>query len=124
MDFRDLVLDSRIPVYIQIAGFVKQQILLGKAVSEDPMPSRREIAAILDINPNTAQKAFKLMEDEGFVVTSKNLGSNLYIDDEIYLKIKTELTTDLAKDFIRSAKAAGLSFDDIIKLIHKNRGVD
>lgn len=119
LDFRDIKLNNRIPVYIQIAHYVKQQILLGKAVSGDELPSRREIAAQLNINPNTAQKAFKLMEEEGYVITNGNLGSVIYVDDNIYSKIKAELTYEMAKDFIRSAKEVNLSFKDVIDLISK-----
>jgi GntR family transcriptional regulator len=118
-DFRDIKINNRMPVYIQIAHYVKQQILLGKAVSGNELPSRREIAAQLNINPNTAQKAFKLMEDEGYVVTNGNLGSVIHIDDNIYSKIKAELTYEIAKEFIRAAKEVNLSFKDVIDLVSK-----
>lgn len=119
LNFRDLKLNNRIPVYVQIAFYVKQQILLGKVSAGEPLPSRREIAAQLNINPNTAQKAFKLMEDEGYVITNGNQGSVIYIDENVYLRIKTELTQNMIKDFISSAKAIDLSFKDIIDLISK-----
>jgi len=106
-------------VYVQIAFYVKQQILLGKVSSGDPLPSRREIAAQLNINPNTAQKAFKLMEDEGYVITNGNQGSVIYIDEKVYSRIKTELTQNMVKDFISAAKAIGLSFKDVIDLVSK-----
>ena len=119
LNFRDLKLNNRISVYVQIAFYVKQQILLGKVSAGEPLPSRREIAAQLNINPNTAQKAFKLMEDEGYVITNGNQGSVIYIDENVYLRIKTELTQNMIKDFISSAKAIDLSFKDIIDLISK-----
>ena len=119
LNFQDLKLNNRTPVYIQIAFYVKQQILLGKVSSGDPLPSRREIATQLNINPNTAQKAFKLMEDEGYVITYGNQGSVIYIDENVYSRIKTELTQNMVKDFISTAKAIGLSFKDVIDLVSK-----
>lgn len=119
LNFRDLKLNNRISVYVQIAFYVKQQILLGKVSAGEPLPSRREIAAQLNINPNTAQKAFKLMEDEGYVITNGNLGSVIYIDEHVYFRIKSELTQDMVKDFISSAKAIDLSFKDVVDLISK-----
>jgi len=119
LNFRDIKLNNRVPVYVQIALFVKQQILLGKVSSGDPLPSKREIAAQLNINPNTAQKAFKLMEDEGYVITNGNQGSVIYIDEKVYSRIKTELTQNMVKDFIGTAKAIGLSFKDVIDLVSK-----
>lgn len=119
LKFSDINLNNRIPVYIQIAFYVKQQILLGKVSSGDPLPSRREIAAQININPNTAQKAFKLMEDEGYVITNGNQGSFIYIDEDVYSRIRVELTQDMVKEFISSAKAINLSFKDVIDLISK-----
>ena len=117
LNFQDIKLNNRIPVYMQIALHVKQQILLGKAVSGDELPSRREIAAQLNINPNTAQKAFKLMEEEGYVLTNGNQGSTICIDENVFLKIKTELTHGMVSDFISSAREINLSFKNVIDLI-------
>ena len=119
LNFQNIKLNNRIPVYVQIALYVKQQILLGKVVSGDELPSRREIAAQLNINPNTAQKAFKLMEEEGYVLTNGNQGSIIYIDESVLSKIKTELTNEMVNEFISSAREINLSFKDVIDLISK-----
>jgi len=104
---------------MQISLFVKQQILLKNAVNGDELPSRRELAVQLNINPNTVQKAYKLMEEQGFVVTKGNQGSYIYIDESIYHKIKTELTRDMVAEFIKSAKEINMSFKQVIELISK-----
>lgn len=117
LTFHDLQLTARAPVYQQIAAHVKRQIFRRTARSGDPLPSRREIAATLEINPNTAQKAFKLMEDEGYVVTNGNAGSVLYIDDALYARIAEELTHDMVLSFVRTAKENGLPFPRVIALI-------
>ena len=75
VDFSNLRFDDRAPVYQQIAEYLKRQILLGTVQDGDPMPSRRELAAQTGINPNTAQKAYRLMTEEGYVVTDGNSGS-------------------------------------------------
>lgn len=102
---------------MQAALYVKRQILLEKTVSGDRLPSRREIAAQLNINPNTVQKAFKLMEDEGYVRTSSTQGSVIFIDEDIFRRIETELTQELVKEFIGSAKEIHLSFKQVVELI-------
>lgn len=102
---------------MQAALYVKRQILLEKTVSGDKLPSRREIAAQLNINPNTVQKAFKLMEDEGYVRTSSTQGSVIFIDEDIFRRIETELTQELVKEFIGSAKEIHLSFKQVVELI-------
>ncbi|MCC3375207.1 GntR family transcriptional regulator [Cohnella sp. REN36] len=117
LNFYELKLNNREPVYLQAALYVKRQILLRKAVSGDKLPSRREIAAQLNINPNTVQKAFKLMEDEGYVRTSSTLGSVIYVDDDILKRIETELTRELVQSFVESAKDIQLSFKTVVELI-------
>ena len=64
LDFTKLELNTAEPVYVQIVSFVKRQIFTGTAEKGESLPSRRELAAILKINPNTVQKAFRLMEEE------------------------------------------------------------
>ena len=66
LDFSGLELNTSEPVYLQIVGYVKRQIFTGAAEQGNPLPSRRELAAMLKINPNTVQKAVRLMEEEGF----------------------------------------------------------
>ncbi|MGO4346179.1 GntR family transcriptional regulator [Paenibacillus sp. MCAF9] len=117
LNFYELKLNNKEPVYVQAALYVKRQILLGKVESGDKLPSRREIAAQLNINPNTVQKAFKLMEDEGYVRTSSTLGSVIYVDEAILKQIEAELTDELVKAFIGSAKEIHLSFQQVISLI-------
>lgn len=117
LNFYELKLNHRAPVYMQMALYVKRQILLGHAVSGDKLPSRREIAAQLSVNPNTVQKAFKLMEEEGFVRTSSTLGSVVYADEETLRRIEDELTRELVRSFVDSAKEINLSFKTVVALI-------
>lgn len=119
LDFTKLELNASEPVYIQIVSFVKRQIFIGMAEKGESLPSRRELAAILKINPNTVQKAFRLMEEEGIVVTPPNAVSAVYWNDEIFKKIQKELTAGLVAEFITHAKANGLELDDVISLIRK-----
>lgn len=117
LNFYELHLNNKDPVYMQLAVYVKRKILLRQAVVGDKLPSRREIAAQLNINPNTVQKAFKLMEDEGYVRTSSTMGSVIYTDDAIIARIEDELMKDMIRGFIGSAKEVNLSFKKVVDLI-------
>ncbi|MFC5405311.1 GntR family transcriptional regulator [Cohnella soli] len=120
LNFYELKLNTRDPVYLQAVLYVKRQILLRNVTSGDKLPSRREVASQLSINPNTVQKAFKLMEDEGFVHTSSTSGSVIYVDDEIFSRIEAELTRELVQSFIESAKEIKLSFKSVVELISEH----
>lgn len=117
LDFKKLELNPSEPVYLQIVSFVKRQIFIGTVEQGESLPSRREMAALLKINPNTVQKAFRLMEEEGLVVTPPNAVSIIHWDEEIYAAIQKELTAGLAVDFVAQAKANGLTLDMVMALL-------
>ena len=117
VDFSGLVLNKREPVYEQIAAHAKRQILLGLAQNGDIMPSRRELAAMTGVNPNTAQKAYRRMEDEGFVVTSGNTASTLLITEALRAQIEDELCNGLVQRFVQEAKQNHLSYKKLLDLV-------
>lgn len=117
VNFAGLVFHEREPVYRQIAMHLKRQILLGAAENGTQMPSRRELAAQTGINPNTAQKAYKLMEEEGYVRTSGNTASVVYVDAALRVQIEDELTRGFVEQFVREARENHLSYKKVIALI-------
>lgn len=119
LDFSELTLNTIDPVYVQINEFVKRQIFLGKAQKGDPLPSRRELAALLKINPNTAQKAYRAMEEAGVVLTPKNTVSILYFDEEMQRGIRREMTRDLVGHFVEQAKENRLELENVVTLVRE-----
>lgn len=117
VNFSGLQFDDSAPVYQQIAEYLKRQILLGTVQDGDPMPSRRELAAQTGINPNTAQKAYRLMTEEGYVVTDGNSGSFVHLTPELHEQISARLTRGLVQAFVNQAKANRLSYKKVLDLI-------
>ena len=117
VNFSGLQFDDSAPAYQQIAEYLKRQILLGTVQDGDPMPSRRELAAQTGINPNTAQKAYRLMTEEGYVVTDGNSGSFVHLTPELHEQISAQLTRGLVQAFVNQAKANRLSYKKVLDLI-------
>ena len=69
LDYRD----AR-PIYTQIADGFREQISAGILHSGDKLPSVRELAATLTINPNTIQRSYRQLEAEGWIVTVPGKG--------------------------------------------------
>ncbi|MBQ9090796.1 MAG: GntR family transcriptional regulator, partial [Anaerotignum sp.] len=67
--------------------------------------------------PNTVQKAFRLMEEEGIVVTPPNAVSAIHWDDAIFEKIQRELTAGLVAEFVAHAKENGLTLETVAELL-------
>lgn len=63
------------PIYEQIVMGIKKDILLGVYVSGDKIPSVREQAKLLGINPNTISKAYKELENQDVIVTIRGKGT-------------------------------------------------
>ncbi len=70
LDFRD----SR-PLYEQIIAQIRQQILSGILLEGDQLPSVREMAGSLSINPNTIQRAYRELENSGWIISVPGKGS-------------------------------------------------
>ncbi|MBE5906801.1 MAG: GntR family transcriptional regulator [Lachnospiraceae bacterium] len=66
--------DSR-PIYEQIADAIRQQIAKGVLLPDEKLPSVRELAAELSINPNTIQRAVRQLEQEGYLYTVAGRGT-------------------------------------------------
>ncbi|MDD4849921.1 MAG: GntR family transcriptional regulator [Gemmiger sp.] len=124
VSFQGLVFHDRAPVYLQLSEHLKRQILLGTAAHGDPLPSRRELAAQTGINPNTAQKAYRLMEEEGLVETHGNSASTVRLTPALRAAIEEELTQGLVEQFVREAKGNHLSYKRVIALISELWGDD
>lgn len=64
--------NTRDPVYLQVIRHVKLLIARGELEGGDTIPSRRELATSLKINPNTVQRAYKEMEEAQLIHTERN----------------------------------------------------
>lgn len=80
MDFR-----QNQPIYIQIAEYVCEQILLKKWKLGEKILSIRDIAIELEVNPNTVQRSYDLLQQRGIIVNKRGVG--YFADEEAMEKI-------------------------------------
>ena len=66
--------DSK-PIYEQIKDGLKRLVITGAIATDEKLPSVRELASQLAINPNTIAKAFRELEQEGYIYTITGRGS-------------------------------------------------
>lgn len=81
-------LRSRTPLYLQIVQNIKTNIISGDLQADEKLPSVRELSAELVINPNTIQKAFRMLEQEGFLYGLPGKGN--YVMELNTVKIKEQ----------------------------------
>lgn len=119
IDFDELKFQNGEPVYLQIVEFIKQNIFLGKAKHKEKLPSRREIAAMLEVNPNTVQKAYKILEEEGYIITPPKSSSYLNIpEDTLRQKRETQQIKDTL-EFIKKSKQNNYTLENCQKLLEE-----
>lgn len=107
------------PIYTQIVRYVKICILRKEVANGEELPSRRILSATLGVNPNTIQKAYRIMEEEGFVVTYLGSKSILQFDDATVEMIRDDLLRAELSNFISEVKRMGFDSDKTCTLIRE-----
>jgi DNA-binding transcriptional regulator YhcF (GntR family) len=111
--------NTRAPVYLQVVDYFKKKMALGELKAGDEMPSRRELANDLKINPNTVQKAFKEMEDQQLITTERNRPSRVTTDRTILAQIRSEIVDDAVAVFVESIQELDVSVDELVEKIKR-----
>ncbi len=110
-------LNNRDPVYIQVIRYFKEQIATGMFEPGQEIPSRRELANRIKINPNTAQRAYKEMEEQGLIYTERNLPSRITKDEQILGAVREELIVEAVNSFIHSIRSINVPVDEVLDLV-------
>lgn len=109
-------LQGKSSIYEQIRDQILRYIKLGVLKADDKLPSVRQLAVELGINPNTVQKAYQELENQGYIYTLPKKGafvSNISDKNE-----NDTLVRELEMLFAQ-AKNANISKEEILKIIEK-----
>ncbi len=107
------------PIYQQIVLYIKREISAGTVCSDDEMPSRRVLSALLGVNPNTVQKAYRMLEDEGIIKSHSGSKSLIVADEKMRNKIRTELLETDARGVVTTLKQMGIGKKEAFELIER-----
>ncbi len=111
--------DKNIPIYLQIEEMIKLAIIKEKYKIGEKLPSVREYAIMLKINPNTINRALLELEEEGLIKTQRTNGKYVTEDKEIIKKSKQEYIKKITNEFINKMKDINASKKEILELIEK-----
>ena len=104
------------PVYEQIVDYYEKLIVKGILAKDSQMPSVRQTAAELSINPNTIQKAYGLLEKNGFIYSVKGKGS-FVADNSGLIKVKQKEWLEEMKTHLEAGKELGVNREELDSLI-------
>ena len=117
--FDQFKLEDGMPIYLQIVLYIKRGIIAGVIADGDELPSRRILSALLGVNPNTVQKTYRLLEDEGLIQSHAGAKSYMVLDEEKVRRIRQELFEGDARNIVSAMKQMGLSLDEASALLKK-----
>lgn len=113
-----LDVNSGIPIYLQLKEEVKKAFLKGFFSPGEKLPSVREIALFLKVNPNTVARAYQELEREGYVISRAGKGTFLK-KEKPKRKEKIKMLENSLLSFIAEAKKLNLSQAEVIELLKK-----
>ncbi len=117
MSFEAFTTEDNSPIYVQLILFIKRGLVAGNIENGEELPSRRTLSALLGVNPNTIQKAYRLLEEEGLLKSQMGASSVVTVDEEKLSQIRRSLLEQYAKAMGSAMKEMGLSRREALGLL-------
>ena len=119
VSFEDFKMTDASPIYVQILRHIKRGVVAGTIRDGDELPSRRMLSALLGVNPNTVQKAYRMLEEEGLMQSHSGAKSLMQLDGVKIELVRAELTRGIAGELTSALKHMGLTCAQAVSLIEK-----
>ncbi|GAA4207810.1 GntR family transcriptional regulator [Pedobacter jeongneungensis] len=102
-------------IYLQIAEYVCEQILLGKWKADEKIPSVREMAIEMEVNPNTVMRTYELLQGKNILNNKRGIGFFLADDtiDQVKQYRKTSFIDDELPNLFRNLYLLEIDFDEL-----------
>ena len=119
ISFETFVMEDGMAIYLQILQYIKRGVVAGTIADGDELPSRRMLSALLGVNPNTVQKAYRMLEEEGLVSSHSGAKSCMVLTGETVEKVRRELLEGDAVNIVAAMKQMGLSKAEALQLLER-----
>lgn len=108
--------ESPKPIYEQIYDEIIRLIFSKSLKPDEKLPSVRELASMIRINPNTIQKAYKYLEEDNYIYSVKGVGNFVKDADELR-NLHVRNTKDELYKVIKSLKDLGFRDERILEMV-------
>lgn len=102
-------------IYLQIADYVSEHILLGRWLPDEKILSVRELAATLEVNPNTVMRSYEQLQQSEVIYNKRGMG--FFVVKDAVVRIKKDQKSRFLKhelpSFFRSIYLLDISMDEI-----------
>lgn len=117
ISFEQFTQEDGSPIYLQILRYIKRGVVAGSIVDGDELPSRRVLSALLGVNPNTVQKACRMLEEEGLLCSFAGSKSVMALDEYKIAAIRRQLLAEDALAAVRGLRQMGISRAEAMALL-------
>ncbi len=109
---------SGVPIYLQVIEQIKRSVAIGILQAGEQLPTVKQLALDLTINPNTVAKAYRDLERDGVIETSPGRGSFVRANGvaESAKAAASDVAREALESAIREAKSVGLDRNEVRKL--------
>jgi GntR family transcriptional regulator len=107
------------PLYLQIMAEVRRALVTGALLPEDPLPSVRELAADLVVNPRTVLQAYQELEREGVVYVRRGQGTFVAPGDHAGRAERRAAAREVAKRALHEGRRHGVGVEALLESIRE-----
>ncbi len=107
------------PLYRQIIRHIQRGLAAGTIRYGDELPSRRTLSALLGVNPNTVQKAYRLLEEEGIITSHTGAKSLVAADAQTVERVRRKLLSEEAGALVRAMREMGVDREEALDEIRR-----
>jgi GntR family transcriptional regulator len=119
ISFDNFNIDGNAPIYLQILLHIKRGIVAGSVCDGDELPSRRVLSALLGVNPNTIQKAYRMLEDEQLISSRSGAKSYMLLNQEKIEHVREQLLKSDILNIVTALKQMGITKTEALSLVEK-----
>lgn len=116
----DIDFNAGYPIYEQVIEEIKKEVVRGELKPGAKLPSQRQLARKIEVNPNTVQRAYREMEQRGLVETKRGRGTFIKDDDQVMIEIKKDMAETAVIDFIEEMISLGFKKEKILKKVESS----
>ncbi|HAB67024.1 MAG TPA: GntR family transcriptional regulator [Firmicutes bacterium] len=116
--------DNERPIYVQLVEMIRIDIVSGKFKKGQRLPSVRELALTMKVNPNTMQKALSELEEEKLIYTERTNGKFVTEEESLIEETKKQLAQEKVTNYLNSMKSIGISYEQSVKYLQELGGKD
>lgn len=106
--------NNELPIYLQLAKMIENDIISGRMNPGDKLISVREMALNYTVNPNTVQRALNELENRGLILTERTTGKFITEDVAVLELIRNQRITELSESYLASMKMLGTNENETI----------